>query len=177
MEKSMRRSLGLVIVLAGSTAFSGIALAQQSPYAGDQKRSIKALSPADVDALTNGTGMGMAKAGELNGYPGPAHVLGMSDMLKLTSDQKVAITAIMGRMSTSAKGLGARILDSERILDEQFAKGTITPELLTQETAEIGRLQGQLRAVHLEAHLETKALLSAEQIAAYDKMRGYVQQN
>ena len=93
----MRCMLGLVIALTGSIAFSGAALAQQSPYAGDQTRTIKSLSPADVDALTNGTGMGMAKAGELNGYPGPAHILGMSDMLKLSPDQKAAITAIMGR--------------------------------------------------------------------------------
>ena len=171
----MRCRLGLVIALTGSIAFSGAALAQQSPYAGDQTRAIKSLSPADVDALTNGTGMGMAKAGELNGYPGPAHILGMSDMLKLSPDQKAAITAIMGRMSTSAKMLGAQILERERILDGQFAKGTITPELLTQETAEIGGLQGQLRAIHLEAHLETKALLNPEQIAAYDRMRGYAQ--
>jgi hypothetical protein len=171
----MRRRLGLALALMGSVAFSGIALAQQSPYAGDQMRTIKALSPADMDALTNGTGMGMAKAGELNGYPGPAHILMMSAMLHLTADQTVSISAIKERMSTSAKMLGAQILDRERILDGQFAKGTITPELLARETAEIGQLQGQLRAVHLEAHLETKALLNAEQIAAYNKMRGYAQ--
>lgn len=172
----MRRSLAFAVALFGSIALSHAAFAQQSPYAGEQTRTIKALSPAEVDALTNGTGMGMAKAGELNGYPGPAHILGMSGMLNLTGDQKAAITAIMGRMSTSAKALGAKILDRERILDGQFAKGTITPELLTQETAEIGQLEGQLRAVHLEAHLETKALLNVEQIAAYDKMRGYTPQ-
>ena len=171
----MRRSVGLVIALAGSIVFSGIASAQQSPYAGDQTRTIKALSPADVVALTNGTGRGMAKAGELNGYPGPAHIMGMSDMLNLSTAQKSATSGIMGRMSSSAKVLGAQILDRERILDGRFAKGTITPELLSRETAEIGRLQGQLRAVHLEAHLETKALLNAEQIAAYNRMRGYAQ--
>jgi len=171
----MRHSLGLAIAFAGSIVFSGAALAQQSPYAGEQARPIKALSSAEVDALTSGTGMGMAKAGELNGYPGPAHTLMMGAMLHLTADQTASISAIKERMSTSAKALGAQILDRERILDGQFAKGPITPQLLTQETAEIGRLQGQLRAVHLEAHLETKALLSAEQVAAYNKMRGYVQ--
>jgi Spy/CpxP family protein refolding chaperone len=169
----MQRGLGLVLFLIGSLAHFGTAFAQQSPYAGEQRRAIKSLSPTEVDALTNGTGMGLAKVGELNGYPGPAHILGMGDMLKLSSSQKAAITAIVGRMSVSAKALGGQILDRESVLNGQFAKGTITPDLLNQETAEIGRLQGQLRAVHLEAHLETKALLNAEQIAAYNKMRGY----
>jgi hypothetical protein len=46
-----------------------------SPYAGQQTRAIKALSPEDLAGLLNGEGMGMAKAAELNGYPGPVHVL------------------------------------------------------------------------------------------------------
>ena len=36
-----------------------------------------------------------------------------------------------------------------------------------------GRARGELRAVHLRAHLETAAVLSAEQTAAYVRMRGY----
>jgi len=40
-----------------------------TPYAGQQARSIKALSADDVAALLKGEGMGMAKAAELNGYP------------------------------------------------------------------------------------------------------------
>ena len=38
-----------------------------NPYAGQQKRIIKALSDADIQALQNGEGMGLAKAAELNG--------------------------------------------------------------------------------------------------------------
>jgi hypothetical protein len=44
------------------------------PYAGQQGRSIKAPSDDDIAALRKDEGMGMAKAAELNGYPGPAHV-------------------------------------------------------------------------------------------------------
>jgi hypothetical protein len=44
---------------------------------------------------------------------------------------------------------------------------------LTAETAAIGEIQGRLRAVHLAAHLETRAILSAQQVAQYDKLRGY----
>jgi Spy/CpxP family protein refolding chaperone len=169
----MRRKFVLGLFLACPIALSAVAFAQQSPYAGQQARPIKALSSADLDALTNGTGMGMAKAGELNGYPGPAHILMMAAMLNLTANQTAAITAIKNRMSNSAKALGATILDREQILDRQFATGTINPTLLSEETGEIGRLQGQLRAVHLKAHIETKAALTAEQITAYNKMRGY----
>jgi hypothetical protein len=39
------------------------------PYAGQQARTIKALSDEDIAALRKGEGMGMAKAAELNGYP------------------------------------------------------------------------------------------------------------
>ncbi|HVL36287.1 MAG TPA: hypothetical protein VM489_11510, partial [Burkholderiales bacterium] len=39
---------------------------------------------------------------------------------------------------------------------------------------EIGRLQAEVRLVHLQAHLEQKALLTTSQVAAYDALRGYV---
>jgi len=49
-----------------------------TPYARQQVRTIKSLSDEDIAALRKGEGMGMAKAAELNGYPGPAHVLDMA---------------------------------------------------------------------------------------------------
>jgi hypothetical protein len=58
--------------------------AQTSPYAGEQARDIKALSDQDIKELQSGHGKGLAKAAELNGYPGPAHVLELADELKLT---------------------------------------------------------------------------------------------
>ena len=45
------------------------------PYSGQQGRMIKALSSKEVQGLLQGKGMGMAKAAELNQYPGPRHVL------------------------------------------------------------------------------------------------------
>ncbi|MGH7544628.1 MAG: hypothetical protein ACREKI_00435 [Gemmatimonadota bacterium] len=39
--------------------------------------------------------------------------------------------------------------------------------------AEWGRLQGELRAVHLWAHVETARLLTPAQIERYDELRGY----
>jgi hypothetical protein len=55
----------------------------QSPYAGDETREIKALSPQEVSDLLAGKGMGFAKTAELNGFPGPAHVLELASQLQL----------------------------------------------------------------------------------------------
>jgi hypothetical protein len=159
-------------------AVSGAVLAADmpaSPYAGQQARTIKALSDDDIAALRNGEGMGMAKAAELNGYPGPAHVLALAGQLGLTEAQQHDVKAIFERMSAAAKPLGAELIEREHALDELFAKGEITPERLTVETAAIADLQGRLRLVHLGAHLETRTLLNPDQIVRYEQLRGYDQ--
>ena len=51
-------------------ALASSAAPAQSPYAGMQSRSIKALSAQQIDDLRAGRGMGLALAAELNGYPG-----------------------------------------------------------------------------------------------------------
>jgi Spy/CpxP family protein refolding chaperone len=147
--------------------------APSAPYAGQQARPIKALSDDDIAALRNGEGMGMAKAAELNGYPGPAHVLTLAKQLGLTEGQLQQVQAIYDRMSAVAKPLGAELIERERVLDQLFAKSEITPDRLAAETAAIGELEGRLRSVHLAAHLETRVLLSPDQIALYLQLRGY----
>src|ERR1041385_5507788 len=66
------------------------AFAQQkpSPYEGQESRDIKALSDEEIRGLLNGQGMALAKAGELNHYPGPMHVLEFADQIKLTAAQR-----------------------------------------------------------------------------------------
>jgi Spy/CpxP family protein refolding chaperone len=145
----------------------------KSGYAGQQSRSIKALSDEDIAALQNGDGMGVAKAAELNGYPGPKHVLDLAQQLKLTDAQRAQVQAIFDRMSGVAKPLGAELVERERQLNKLFQKGEITPDRLAGETTAIGELQGRLRSVHLAAHLETRALLDSGQIALYQQLRGY----
>ena len=115
----------------------------------------------------------MAKAAELNGYPGPKHVLDLAQQLRLTDVQRRDVQAIFDRMSAVAKPLGGELIAQEQALDRLFAKGDITPARLVAATAAIGELQGRLRAVHLSAHLETRALLSPAQIALYEQLRGY----
>jgi Spy/CpxP family protein refolding chaperone len=144
-----------------------------SPYAGEQGRAIKALSPAEIDDLAAGRGMGLAKAAELNSYPGPAHVLELADRLALTPDQRAATQDLFARMSADARRIGAAILAAEQALDRDFAARRIDDAALQVKLAEIGALSGELRFIHLRTHLAQAALLTPEQIRQYDALRGY----
>ena len=168
-----RRCLVVALATCALALPSIAARMPASPYAGQQARSIKALSDEYIDALRKGEGMGLAKAAELNGYPGPAHVRALGKQLRLSDNQLAQITAIFHRMNAAAKSLGAEMIDREQALDQLFVKGEITHDRLAAETAAIGELNGRLRAVHLAAHLETRALLRPEQLALYQQLRGY----
>jgi Spy/CpxP family protein refolding chaperone len=167
--------LMFVAALAVCTLTAPVLAAEMpaTPYAGQQTRTIKALSDDEIAALRNGEGMGMAKAAELNGYPGPIHVLALAAQLGLTESQHREVTAIFERMSAAAKLLGGELIARERTLDQLFATGEVTPNRLSAATAAIGELQGRLRSVHLAAHLQIRALLSPEQIVRYKQLRGY----
>ncbi|MBV9017728.1 MAG: Spy/CpxP family protein refolding chaperone [Alphaproteobacteria bacterium] len=174
----MRRILVTVAVLAGLCALPLLANADaadgaRSAYVGQQSRDIKALSDEDIAALRNADGMGLAKAAELNGYPGPRHVLALARELRLDENQTEQVSAIGDRMSAAARPLGAELIERERDLDRLFARNEVTPEGLAAATAAIGEIQGRLRAAHLAAHLETRAVLTPEQIARYQELRGY----
>jgi len=147
--------------------------AEPSPYAGQQLREIKSLSGQDIDDLRHGRGMGLAKPAELNGYPGPAHVLDLASELKLSPEQIRGMQDIKDRMSAAAKPLGTEMIRRERELEHQFESGTITQDQLALETEAIGNLQGRLRAVHLAAHIEAKRVLTLEQVTHYSELRGY----
>jgi hypothetical protein len=102
----------LMIAVLVSGIIAADAQDAKSPYAGQESRSIKSLSPEEVRGLLDGGGMGFAKAAELNG-----------------------------------------------------------------SVDEIGVLQGELRAVHLEAHLAQAHILTAQQTALYRELRGYGSSN
>lgn len=149
--------------------------AAQSPsgYAGEEQRSVKALSEQETRALLEGQGLGFAKAAELNHYPGPRHVLDLAGKLRLDAAQKEAVERSFERMRSEARRLGAEIVALEAALDRQFAEATVTAASLDAAVSELARKQGELRVAHLRAHLETRAVLTAEQVARYDELRGY----
>lgn len=146
-----------------------------TPYAGQEKREIKSLSAQQIEALHRGDGMGLAKLAELNHYPGPKHVLQLSNELELSTDQRAATESLYSEMETAAISYGKDIVDAEAALDEQFAKGAIDAQSLQVALLEIGRLRGLLRYVHLDAHLKQKALLTEDQVVRYDELRGYAE--
>ena len=122
----------------------------------------------------NGEGMGLAKAAELNHYPGPRHVLDIADKLGLSPDQLAATRALFDDVHTKAQTLGERLLAREDELDAMFREQRANADKVRQLTAEIANLQGQLRALHLTAHVRERALLSSEQVAQYDALRAYL---
>ncbi|MGE0454410.1 MAG: Spy/CpxP family protein refolding chaperone [Vicinamibacteria bacterium] len=147
--------------------------ASVSPYAGEQARPIKALSPDEIESYRSGAGMGLAKAAELNHYPGPRHVLDLGAQLGLTEGQRAAIQGSFERMQREARALGASLVDEEAALDAAFASGSITSADLDARLARISELQSRIRGAHLRAHLETRGVLGDEQVRHYDSLRGY----
>jgi hypothetical protein len=159
-----------------STSSSPSSSSQVSPYAGQEIRNIKSLSDNDVQSLRNGTGEafgGVAKLAELNGYPGPRHVLDMGSELQLTDRQRMEIELIYQNMSNKAKSIGVAIIAIEQDMDRALANKTITEENLQLMLDKSGDLYGQLRFVHLSAHLDTVKTLTIEQVQMYNKIRGY----
>lgn len=149
-----------------------------SPYKGQELREIKSLSQEDIEGLLAGEGTpfgGMAKPAELNGYPGPRHVLDAyeNEEFILTDPQKKQTEKIYEEMRTESIELGKQIIKTENSLDEMFSNKTINEELLKKMTAESSYLYSQLRETHLKAHLEMMEVLDEYQIERYNKLRGY----
>lgn len=134
---------------------------------------LRGLSAAEVEALRAGEGAGVARAAELNGYPGPRHVLELADSLALSPDQRAGVEASHGRMLARARALGAEIIAGEAGLEASFREGAIGAEELGRRVRALAELRGRLRLAHLEAHLETAALLTPEQRQRYQHLRGH----
>lgn len=161
------------IIAVGAVLLASTAALAQSSYSGMQTRPIKALSEQQVADLKAGRGMGLALAAELNGYPGPSHVLELADKLDLSADQRVGIQKLFASMKQEALPIGARLIEQETELDQQFANRTVTPESLKSATAAVAATQGALREAHLKYHLSTAAILDHGQMRRYAELRGY----
>lgn len=149
----------------------------KTPYAGQDARDIKSLSADDIAELRRGGGWGLAKAAELNGIPGPAHVLELKGELGLTPDQVAAISAVFAKMQAAAVAEGERLIGLEYTLEEQFRNRTMTDASLRQSLGEIEHSRQALRFIHLSTHLTTSPLLSPAQIKRYAELRGYGQED
>ena len=146
-----------------------------SPYAGEQTRAIAALSEEDLAELGRGGGWGLARPAELNGAPGPAHLLELADEIGLNAEQRVAVEAIRDEMRADAIAEGERFIAAERALDAAFTDGVPDADTLARLVAEAGAARADLRLVHLSAHLSTTPLLTPGQIERYAVLRGYAE--
>jgi Spy/CpxP family protein refolding chaperone len=147
--------------------------AQHSPYAAERHHAIKALSPDEQAALLDGKGMGFAKAAELNGYPGPSHVIELAEPLGLSDAQLAASRDIFTRMQRSARAEGAALVEAERALDALYSTKAATRDGVDAQLSKIEIIRARLRGVHLNAHLEQAALLTPAQLTRYAELRGY----
>ncbi|HSW08010.1 Spy/CpxP family protein refolding chaperone [Aquabacterium sp.] len=170
------------VIFAMALTFSSGVFAQHtqpslgSAYSSMQGRDIKAFSDEQLADLREGRGMGASLPAELNGVPGPLHVLQLAGQLKVSPEQQAALERVMSEMKASAQRLGTQLIAAEAELDRSFRLGSADELSITEATSRIAALQGQLRAVHLVAHVKARQLLSAEQVAAYNVARGYGQE-
>jgi hypothetical protein len=163
-----------MIVAALALALTAAAAAQSAqPYAGMQARPLKALSAEQIADLKAGRGMGLALAAELNGYPGPSHVLELAGALDLNEAQQARVQALFAAMQAETAPLGEALIARESELDRQFATHAITPASLATAMDTIGAGQAKLRTAHLQYHLTTLDLLTPAQVQRYRELRGY----
>ena len=149
------------------------AAAASPPYAEFRAWRVKALSEEQAAALLAGRGASLALAAELNGYPGPMHVLEHAEALGLSPAQWARAEALQDAMGAEARAVGARLVALEEELDALFAGGGADAGRLAAVTAVLGALGGRLREVHLAAHVTMREALSPDQRAAYARLRGY----
>jgi Spy/CpxP family protein refolding chaperone len=161
------------LLFIAAVALAGAAHAQNTPYAGEHEREIKALSADEIKQYLAGAGMGYAKSAELNHYPGPGHALELADQLGLSAEQLAAAKALANAHHAEARAIGAKLVESERALEQLFRSGRVDQAALARAVEAAAQLQGEYRLSHLETHRRTRALLTAEQVARYDALRGY----
>ena len=147
-----------------------------SKYAGQENRTIKSLSPYDISELQRGGGWGLAKSAELNGVPGPSHLLEIKEEISLDPAQVESITKIYDQMKVHAIRQGKNLIALEQGLESHFSNRTITEPVLRSSLEAIAETRMELRYIHLVAHLKTPGILSEGQIKKYNTLRGYTGQ-
>ena len=165
--------LFIVLFLAATSSFAWAQSDHASPYAGQEQREIMSFSAEDLAELQRGGGWGLAKPAELNGWPGPSHLLDLRDEIPLRADQVAALELQFQQMRRQAIEMGKRFIAREHALDRAFRARQVTPEQLHLLLEETEAARKDLRYVHLSAHLAATALLDAAQIERYNTLRGY----
>ncbi len=168
------------LLLALGLGISVSALAQHNhsahtPYAGMQNRAIKSLSDSDIQELRRGGGWGLALPAELNGMPGPVHLLELKDQIPLAKAQVPQIEALVEDMRKAAIPVGERLVAAEAAIEAAFANGAIEEKSLRRLLADAESARTELRFIHLSQHYKAAKVLKPEQIKRYNVLRGYAE--
>lgn len=148
-----------------------------SSYAGMEARNIKTLSEQDLSELRRGGGWGLALPAELNGVPGPAHLLELKNDIPLSSKQIVLTEELFADMQVAAISAGERLIEAEQNIERIFSDRSVTEHNLRHylEAAESARTE--LRFIHLSQHYKTLEYLSEAQLQRYNQLRGYADES
>ena len=146
---------------------------QHSHNPSEARNEIRALTSEQINGYLNGEGMGLAKAAELNHYFGPKHVFDLANELNMTRSQIDSTEKIVSSLKEEAIRIGKIIIEKEELLDQLFNKGNADEKSVRKLVNEITKYKGELRFVHIEAHIKQKEILTADQINIYDELRGY----
>lgn len=168
-----RLPVTLLFMLLASSSLASTAHHHHSPYAGFEDREIKSLSQDDIEELRRGGGWGLALPAELNGVPGPAHLLELSDEIPLAGEQVAAIESLFEAMRDEAIPAGERLIEAERAVEHAFAEGGLDEAGLKALLQDAEAARAELRFVHLARHLDTLEILTDAQVARYNELRGY----
>jgi hypothetical protein len=144
-------------------------------YAGMQTRAIKSLSDKDLEELRRGGGWGLALPAELNGMPGPVHLLELKDKIPLTDDQVRQTQALLEDMRRAAIPAGERLIAAEAAIEQAFASGRVDETALRKLLTDAEAARSALRFIHLSQHARTVRFLKPDQIQRYNVLRGYAE--
>lgn len=147
----------------------------QTSYAGMQNREIKSLSDSDIKELRRGGGWGLALAAELNGMPGPAHLLELKEQIPLTAEQEAKTQSLFDDMRKAAISTGEHLISAESVLEAAFTTGKLDEPSLHRMLAQAEAARTELRFIHLSQHFKTVQFLTPEQIRRYNILRGYAE--
>ena len=180
MRLSLITFLGATVVLASAAVAQHAGHGQHaghaqhtSAYADIAVRPIKALSDDQIGDLKAGRGMGLSLPAELNGYPGPRHVMELADQLDLNAAQRQTTSQLINAMSAEAVALGTEIIGQEVLLEKLFADRNASADQTRAVVDRIGTAQASLRFVHLKYLLAMRTAMTAEQIEKYAGLRSY----
>ena len=163
--RSLCLSASLAALLVAST------LPAEAQQAGHKGGDPQAMQAREFRNLQQGRGMGMGRVAELNGYPGPKHVLEHAEALELSEGQIERSREIMSRVKSRAPELGKQVVDAEKQLEAMFAEDNVDAASMDSLLMQIAELRAQLRSLHLTAHLDQAAVLTEAQITKYTELR------